>query len=67
MAEIVPRSTFNLRPGESHLGGFAIATEAVEAVLGEWTSPSAARRRSGSRERSPASEPRPVGRSNRPR
>lgn len=36
MADAVPTSTFRLRPGESHLGGFAVATEAIEAILGDW-------------------------------
>ncbi len=36
MAGIVADSTFNLRPGESHLGGFAAGTDAVEAVLAHW-------------------------------
>jgi pimeloyl-ACP methyl ester carboxylesterase len=36
MAGVVPRSSFNLRPGESHLGGFAASTEAIGAILGHW-------------------------------
>ena len=36
MASAIPDSTFNVRPGESHLGGFAVATEAIDAILGHW-------------------------------
>jgi pimeloyl-ACP methyl ester carboxylesterase len=36
MAARVPRSTFVLRPEESHLGGFAVAHEAVATVMGHW-------------------------------
>jgi pimeloyl-ACP methyl ester carboxylesterase len=37
MADAVPASTFIVRPGESHLGGFATATEAIEAILDHWS------------------------------
>jgi len=36
MAEAVPDSSLSVRPGESHLGGFAASTEAIEAVLDHW-------------------------------
>lgn len=36
MAALVPRSTFVVRPAESHLGGFAAADEAVRAALSDW-------------------------------
>lgn len=36
MADAVPVSSFNLRPGESHLGGFAAAEDAIQAVLDDW-------------------------------
>lgn len=36
MAERVPCSTFLLRPGESHLGGFAVAAEAVLSAVAGW-------------------------------
>lgn len=39
MAERVPRSTFVLRPDESHLGGFAVADQAVGAALQHWEEP----------------------------
>lgn len=36
MASAVPGSTLELRAGESHLGGLAVATEAIERVLDHW-------------------------------
>ena len=38
MAEAVPDSSLAVRPGESHLGGFAVATEAIETVLDHFPS-----------------------------
>ncbi len=36
MAEAVPESYLVVRHGESHLGGFATAGDAVDAILGHW-------------------------------
>lgn len=36
MAARVPGATFVLRPDESHLGGFAVAHEAVAATMAHW-------------------------------
>jgi len=36
MAEAVPESYLVVRHGESHLGGFATAVDAVDAILGHW-------------------------------
>lgn len=36
MAEAVPGSNLVVREGESHLGGFATAVDAVDAILGHW-------------------------------
>ena len=36
MADAVPESYLVVRHGESHLGGFATAVDAVDAILGHW-------------------------------
>lgn len=36
MADRVPNATFVLRPGESHLGAFAVAEDAVVAAMAHW-------------------------------
>ncbi len=36
MAEAVPGASFSVRPGESHLGGFAAASQAIAVVLDHW-------------------------------
>ena len=37
MARLIPGSTLSVRPKESHLGGFAVANEAVLRAMSHWT------------------------------
>ena len=36
MVELIPDAELFIRPGESHLGGFAAAQEVLKTLLAEW-------------------------------